>query len=148
MAPDCALCADLEVLPAGAVVIDEPEWVVFVHPSYRRDGCLWVQAREHVEGLWSLTDAQAASFAEVARSSAAALRSAAAAPRVYVVSFGENFPHFHALLIARGDDVPPSDRGLELVGSHLRSKDDRDDAAAIVKAAALRAHLPTSAGAQ
>jgi hypothetical protein len=43
--------------------------------------------------------------------------------------FGENYPHFHALIAARGHDVPPDLRA----GNILRLRADRADLAAAAK---------------
>ena len=53
----------------------------------------------------------------------------------YIVNFGESYPHFHCLVMARGDDVPPEFRGGNIVG--LR-KDRLDRSAALALVPAVR----------
>jgi hypothetical protein len=89
-----------------------------VHPDYGKPGCLWVAAKTHVEGLWGLTDSQAASFGSVFRAMAGSLLKVTDAEKVYIVSIGESLPHFHALLIARTES-DSDQRGLPLIGEHL-----------------------------
>ena len=41
---------------------------------------------------------------------------ATAAPATYLLHFGENYRHFHALVAARGADVPAGQRGGNILG--------------------------------
>ena len=57
------------------------------------------------------------------------------APATYLLHFGENHRHFHALIAARGADIPPELRGgniLRLLPDHL------DQAAALALVPAVR----------
>ena len=48
------------------------------------------------------------SFGPLSQRVAAAIQDATGAPTVYFMSFGENYPHFHFLVIARPPTSPPS----------------------------------------
>ena len=131
--PPCELCA-LAQEPAGQLDLFEADgWRVFVHPEYARANCVWVVATDHAEGLWDLGDRQARSFGTVTRQVAAALR-ATGSVKVYIVSFGENLPHFHALVIGRADG---DEKGLDLTARHL-TKTAPDPGAAAKLAEGLR----------
>lgn len=143
-AGECGLCAQLHDLPGEAVVLQTGDWAVYVNPSYPGQECVWVQAVSHVEGPWALSDAQADSFGPVVRAAATGLREARGAERIYVVSFGENHQHFHALVIARRADIGAQGRGLSLVGAILGSKGTPNVSAAAAMAADIRSHLPSA----
>jgi hypothetical protein len=89
-------------------------------------------AKQHVEGIWQFSDGQAESFGVLLRDLAKRLRNAVAAERVYLVSFGESYPHFHALLITRSEADIDGARGLALVGAHLAKSEATDHSLAAV----------------
>lgn len=45
------------------------------------------------------------------------------APAVYLLSFGENYRHFHALIAARGEQVPAEVRGGALLQLLAQGRD-------------------------
>jgi diadenosine tetraphosphate (Ap4A) HIT family hydrolase len=143
---DCELCRRVREGDPSLTVIDTPVWRVFLNEQFPAPGLVWVCAKEHVEGLWALTDEQAASWAVVLRQTAQAMRAALAAERVYVAHFGENHPHFHAVLLNRSaGQESPAEKGVSLLAATLAAKsapDAADAAAAARSAHALRAHLP------
>jgi hypothetical protein len=51
-----------------------------------------------------------------ARDLVAAVTDATAAPATYLLHFGENYLHFHALVAARGADIPVGQRGGNILG--------------------------------
>ncbi|HEY0998839.1 MAG TPA: hypothetical protein VGD83_04315, partial [Streptosporangiaceae bacterium] len=61
---------------------------------------------------------------------------ATAAPATYLLHFGENYRHFHALVAARGADIPAGQRGGNILG--LRP-DHIDRAAAVALVPSVRA---------
>ncbi len=62
------------------------------------------------------------------------------APTVYFLSFGENYPHLHFLVIARPATLPPELRGAAILT--LRT-DHRDGPASLATASAVRQALTT-----
>ena len=76
--------------------------------------------------------------ARVSQRVAAAIREATGAPTVYFLSFGENYPHFHFLVIARPADLAPEHRGAGILA--LREA-NRDLVASLAVAADVRAAL-------
>lgn len=138
----CKIC-DLQAGgPPELEVYADDEWRALVPPDFARPGCVWLMTKRHVEGLAHLTDAQVGGFGRAVRCVSAALERVLGAERVYVVGFGENFPHVHALLIARPGDVNPGDRGTALVAAHMTK--GGDVAAAGQAVAAMRDELSTA----
>ncbi|WP_218828045.1 hypothetical protein [Streptomyces sp. CS227] len=64
--------------------------------------------------MTGLDDTEAATFGRRARDLVAAVTEAAAAPATYLIVFGENHPHFHALITARAAGVPAGRRSGDL----------------------------------
>lgn len=58
-----------------------------------------------------------------ARDLTAAVQESTGAPAVYLLAFGENYRHFHALIAARGDEVPENRRAGALLQLRLDSRD-------------------------
>ncbi len=123
-----------DVDPAARVFTDE-YWAGEVAPGYEVPGWFFLRARRHAEKLTGLNDAEVAGFGRHAHDLVTAVERVTGAPAVYLLSFGENYLHFHALVCARGADVPAEQRSgalLKLVA------DGRDPAAAHALAARVR----------
>jgi hypothetical protein len=100
---DCLICSMEAADPAARVFLDEL-WAAEVAPGYEVPGWFFLRARRH-----------AAAFGRRAHDLVSAVERVTGAPAVYLLSFGENFRHFHALVAARGDQVPPETRGWALL---------------------------------
>ena len=66
--------------------------------------------------LTGLDDAELSALGHRARDPVAAVTDATAAPATYLLHFGENYRHFHALVAARGADIPAGQRGGNILG--------------------------------
>ena len=110
----CLLCSMEEADPAGRVFLDEL-WAAEVAPGYEVPGWFFLRARRHAEKLTGLDEEETAAFGRRAHDLVSAVERVTGAPAVYLLSFGENFRHFHALVAARGDQVPPEARGWALL---------------------------------
>jgi diadenosine tetraphosphate (Ap4A) HIT family hydrolase len=119
---DCLICSMEEADPAGRVFRDDL-WAAEVAPGYEVPGWFFLRARRHAEKLTGLDEAETAAFGPRARDLVSAIERVTGAPAVYLASFGENHLHFHALVAARGDQVPPEMRGW----SSLRQLPDNCD---------------------
>jgi diadenosine tetraphosphate (Ap4A) HIT family hydrolase len=131
---DCLICSMEGSDPAGRVFLDDL-WAAEVAPGYEVPGWFFLRARRHAEKLSGLDEAETAVFGRRAHDLVTAIERVTGAPAVYLTSFGENFLHFHALVAARGDQVPPDQRGwslLSLVPGH------RDVPAALAVAGDVR----------
>jgi len=67
-----------------------------------------------------------------------ALEQAFDAPARYLMTFGEAYPHFHAVITVRTDDIPPESRSGNILALR-ESRTDRD--AAVARVPAVRAAL-------
>ncbi|MDX6742442.1 hypothetical protein [Actinocorallia sp. A-T 12471] len=121
----CLMCA-LEDAHEDSVVFRDPLWAAEIAPGYDVPGWFVLRARRHAELLTGLDDAELAAFGVRARNLTAAVTAATGAPATYLMAFGENHRHFHVLISARGEDVPPELRG----GNILKLRESRLDPAA------------------
>ena len=111
---ECLICSMEGADPASRVFLDEL-WAAEVAPGYEVPGWFFLRARRHAEKLTGLDDAETATFGRHAHDLVSALEQVTGAPAVYMLSFGENYRHFHALIAARGEQVPPELRGGALL---------------------------------
>jgi diadenosine tetraphosphate (Ap4A) HIT family hydrolase len=99
------------------LIYRDGNWSVFAPAEFEVPGWLILQLRRHAEGAKGMSDEEASSFGPVLARVAAAVEEVAAAERVYTVAFGENSAHWHVLLAARGAQVPPEQRGPNLLAN-------------------------------
>jgi diadenosine tetraphosphate (Ap4A) HIT family hydrolase len=109
------------------VIYDDDAWTAQIAPGADVPGWVLVRAKRHVEGLWDLSDDEAASLGPLHRKLAGAIRGECAAERVYVMSMGEHAAHFHTMLFARAADVPVEWRSAALL-EHRVDLADHDEA--------------------
>ncbi|MFC8228881.1 hypothetical protein [Streptomyces sp. NPDC057287] len=125
---DCFMCG-LEQSEETSVVFRDPLWSGHVVPGYDVPGWFVLRVRRHAERITGLDEAELASFARRARDLVAAVTEVTGAPATYLLVFGENHPHFHALITARGEHVPEDRRN----GNILGLKSDHTDATAAAR---------------
>ena len=111
---ECLICSMEETYPASRVFLDDL-WAAEVAPGYEVPGWFFLRARRHAEKLTGLNEAETATFGRHAHDLVSAVEQVTGAPAVYLLSFGENYRHFHALVCARDDQVPPEARGWALI---------------------------------
>jgi len=131
----CLLC-DMEQAAPDAVVFRDELWAAEVAPGYEVPGWFFLRVRRHAELLTGLDDTELSVLGRRARDLVAAVTEATGAPATYLLHFGENYRHFHALVAARGTDIPPGQRGgniLSLLPGHA------DPAGSIALVPAVRA---------
>jgi len=100
----CHVCDGL----AGAedrVVYDDPAWRAFQVAEV--PGWVMLAPKEHVEGMWGLSDEQSARFGPALRDLSAAVKQATGADRVYLMYLGESAKHFHAGLFPLAPGAEP-----------------------------------------
>ncbi|HXP58638.1 MAG TPA: hypothetical protein VN847_27005 [Streptosporangiaceae bacterium] len=136
-AGDCLICA-MEDADDAVVVARDDLWACEVVPGYEVPGWFVLRTRRHAIGLPGLTPEELASFGPRARDAVAAVTEATGAPATYLMSFGENYRHYHALIAARGDDVPPERRSGDIL--KLRAERSDPDAAAKLVPAVRQAY--------
>ena len=126
----CLIC-HLEAAPDEAVVFRDADWACEVAPGFEVPGWYFLRLRRHALGWAELTRPELAGFGPLVAELMSALEQAFDAPARYLMTFGEAYPHFHAVVTVRTDDIPPASRSgniLALRGDRL----DRDAAVALV----------------
>ncbi len=112
--PHCLICSMEDTRPEDRVFLDDL-WAAEVAPGYEVPGWFFLRARRHAEGLTGLDDAEVNALGRHAHDLMSAVERATGAPAVYLLHFGESYRHFHALVAARGADVPDGLKGWGLV---------------------------------
>jgi diadenosine tetraphosphate (Ap4A) HIT family hydrolase len=113
---ECQIChretADDE--PLGGWVLRTELWSACVAEGFEVPGWLFLELRRHAEGPMSMAPEEASELGPLVAELTGAIQAATGAERVYLMAFGELFPHFHLLLGPRLPMAPP-----ELTGPHL-----------------------------
>ncbi|MEC3974472.1 hypothetical protein [Amycolatopsis sp. H20-H5] len=141
---NCLMCG-MEQVAETSVVFRDDLWAAEIVPAFAVPGWFFLRARRHAELITGLNDAELSTFARRARDLVAAVAEATGAPATYFLVFGENYRHFHALITARGVDVPTDRRSgdiLKLVPDHV----DPVEAARLVPEVRRAYHRAASAG--
>ena len=131
---DCLLCTT-EDADEASVVFRDDLWAAEVIPGYDVPGWVILRARRHAERITGLTTEELEAFAFRCRDLVAAVTQVMDAPATYLLAFGESYPHFHVLVVPRGDDVPTDRRAGDILKLRLERA---DPAAARELVAALR----------
>jgi diadenosine tetraphosphate (Ap4A) HIT family hydrolase len=100
--------------PLGGWVLRTPRWSACVAAGFEVPGWLFLELRRHAEGPMAMNEAEAAELGPLLVRLSAAILAATGAERVYVLAFGELFPHFHLLLLPRLPFAPPDQVGPSL----------------------------------
>lgn len=118
----CLPC-DLEQAERAAIVYRDDTWSLDIADGYDVPGWFVLRLRRHAEGWAGPTADELAAFGPLSQRLAAAIRSVTGAPTVYFMSFGENFPHFHFLVIARPADLPAELKGAAILSQRSEHRD-------------------------
>jgi diadenosine tetraphosphate (Ap4A) HIT family hydrolase len=113
----------MEETDPDARVFRDELWAAEVAPGYEVPGWFFLRARRHAEKLTGLDEDETATFGRRAHDLVSAVERVTGAPAVYLLSFGENYRHFHALVAARGEAVPPELRGYGLINLLAENRD-------------------------
>lgn len=114
MEQNCLICG-LEDAAETDVVVRDDLWAAEVVPGYDVPGWYFLRARRHAEKIVGLTEQEMATFGRRASDMVAAVTEATGSEATYMLMFGEAFPHFHTLIIARTADIPAEQRGGEIL---------------------------------
>jgi len=126
LAPDCRICELQLHPPEGGWYWQDEHWSIGPHLTTEVPGWTVVYLRRHASSLSAMTQPELESMGPTLAMAAAAVEAEAGAERVYLVLFGENFPHLHLVLIPRGAGVPPEHRSSRL---HVHAKEYVDPVA-------------------
>lgn len=135
----CLIC-HLEQAPGEAVVFRDDDWACEVAPGFEVPGWYFLRLRRHALGWAELQQPELTAFGPVVRDLMGALEQAFDAPARYLMTFGEAYPHFHAVVTVRTEDIPPESRSGNILALR-ESRVDRD--AAVARVPAVRAAFAT-----
>ncbi len=138
----CLIC-DMETVDETFRVFRDELWACEIVPGFEVPGWFVLRVRRHAERLTGLNNTELELLAFRAHDVVAAVTAVTGAPATYFMVFGENNPHFHALIAARGHDVPEHFRNGEI----LKLREEHADPAAAAKLipAVRAAYLPLAA---
>ena len=133
----CLIC-HLDQAPDEAVVFRDDDWACEIAPGFEVPGWYFLRLRRHALGWAELERSELTAFGPVVQDLMGALEQAFDAPARYLMTFGEAYPHFHAVITVRTEDIPPESRS----GNILALRASRvDRAAALAQVPAVRAAL-------
>jgi diadenosine tetraphosphate (Ap4A) HIT family hydrolase len=133
----CLIC-HLDRAPDQTVVFRDDDWACEVAPGYEVPGWYFLRLRRHALGWAELEQQELTAFGPLVQELMTALEVAFDAPARYLMTFGEAYPHFHAVITVRTDDIPPESRSGNILALR-ESRTDRD--AAVARVPAVRAAL-------
>jgi diadenosine tetraphosphate (Ap4A) HIT family hydrolase len=137
----CAICEQRISAPGESVVYASELWTATV----ARDVPGWFMVtlnRHGADWLWGLSAREAAEMGPLMQRLSAAARAEAGAERVYLMGFGEQWQHFHFMLLSRSVSTPQDHRGAALL-ERAPELADRDEALRV--ASRMRTRLAASA---
>ena len=146
-AEGCRLCRLPSEDKQSVDILVTDLWHVYAPWDITR-GAFIVQTRRHVEGLWLLDGDETETLGVVLRDISDDIREIYSAEKVYVISLGESYPHFHLMLLPRAANIPADGRGLVLLKSYLQSTNEAaSDRSLVHRVAALTLARASSNGA-
>ena len=119
---DCLIC-EQEDAPDANVVWRDELFACEICPGFEVPGWVVLRVRRHVMGWPGLGGDELAAVGRRIADTVAASTEVSGAPKVYVLTFGEAFPHFHALIAPRGEDIPPELRTARILDRRLTDID-------------------------
>lgn len=131
----CLICT-MDDADESVVVFRDDLWAAEIVPGYEVPGWFVLRVRRHAERILGLDDEELDTVGRRTRDLVAAVTEVTGAPTVYQMVYSEANPHYHVLVAARGDDVPPESRTGFILG--LREA-RRDPAAAALLVPEVRA---------
>jgi diadenosine tetraphosphate (Ap4A) HIT family hydrolase len=131
----CLIC-EQETADDANIVWRDDLFACEITPGFEVPGWVVVRVRRHTVGWPGLTDDELAVIGRRIADTVAASAEVSGAPKVYVMTFGEAFPHFHGLIAPRGEEVPPELRTARILD---RRQTDIDIPASQAYLPALRA---------
>jgi diadenosine tetraphosphate (Ap4A) HIT family hydrolase len=130
---DCHVCKTLS--DPQQVLYDAGPWAAFLVANV--PGWVMLGTKEHVEGMWGLSDDEAAGFGPAVRTIGRAVKETTGAERVHLVYLGENALHFHVGFFPRQRGEPPlleNGRMLEELKARANEEEARELGAKIAAA--------------
>lgn len=95
-------------------MLDDPYFVIGIAPDFEVPGWYFLAMRRHGEGPMSMSPDEAGAYGPILVSCTSAVKEATGAERVYVIAYGELYPHWHCLISPRSAEIPAGLRGPAL----------------------------------
>jgi diadenosine tetraphosphate (Ap4A) HIT family hydrolase len=100
----CGIC---RANTAPDPIFEDERWLIRrMPPGIGVPGWFMVNSQRHVPGIAHFDDGEAASFGPAFRHFSRVLEEVTGALRIYTAAMGESFPHFHAHLVPRYEQMP------------------------------------------
>jgi diadenosine tetraphosphate (Ap4A) HIT family hydrolase len=111
----CQICRSRAEASEESVVFASELWTATLAADV--PGWIMITLNRHTgDWLWGLTPEESSALGPLMQRLSEAARSEAGAERVYLMGFGENWQHFHFMLLSRPATVPDEFRGPGLLG--------------------------------
>ena len=133
----CGIC---KVNTADGALFENDRWLVRrMPPGIGVPGWLMLNTQRHVAGPAYFDDGEAASFGPTLRHLERVLEDLTGALRIYTAAMGESFPHFHAHLVPRYEQMPNDASAWSIFDLPRATQEgevtiDQDEATRIAKA--------------
>ena len=101
MTPPCGICIGIAGTAPERVVFRAGGWIAY---ALDVPGWTMVATTRHSDWSWDLTDGEEAGLGTALARVTMAVRTACNAERTYVMGLGENYSHFHYIVIPRYPD--------------------------------------------
>src|SRR3546814_11678741 len=124
-ATGCSICEYIKNLTPDRVLWEDEYWLGGALLDV--PGWIMVMTKRHVEGIWSLNDAEAARFGPMMRDIAGVIKDITGAERVHYAAMGEVALHYHNAILPRLPGQTPVWDSMNMV---TRAHDDADAVAA------------------
>jgi diadenosine tetraphosphate (Ap4A) HIT family hydrolase len=126
VADRCQVCDLRKAIPSESLVHADDVWTANLVLDV--PGWIMVSTNRHSgDWLWGLSDDEAATLGPLVRQLSAAAKAEADVERVYLMGFGEQWQHFHFMLLSRRVSTPAEFRGPGIL-AHAAELADRDEA--------------------
>ena len=128
---DCLIC-NMETCDDDSVIFRDDVWAAEIGPGMEIPGWFVLRTRRHAESITQLRDDEADALGRRLRALVGAVAEVTHAPAVYQMVFGENYRHFHALVVARGEEIPADRRRGDILTLLREGQQDLDGSLAMV----------------
>lgn len=111
----CHVCQLRADTPEESVVFTGELWTATLAADV--PGWIMIMLNRHTgDWLWGLTAEESSALGPLMQRLSEAARTEAGAERVYLMGFGENWQHFHFMLLSRPASIPEEIRGPGMLG--------------------------------
>ena len=110
----CGVCNMRESAPSESIVYADDSWTVTL--GYDVPGWVVVMANRHTDDWsWGLSPLEASTMGSLIQRVSAAMKAEADVERIYIMGFGEQWQHFHFMLMSRSASTGADLRGAGML---------------------------------